>query len=77
MCSQVDWVIAVAVANGADPQVVAAAFTGALDNYIRSSEFPSDLLKESSLFTGATITNIVTPTTTVSAPSGVRKRDHG
>lgn len=72
-----NWVIAVAVANGADPQVVAAAFTGALDDYIGSSEFPSDLLKESSLFTGVAITNIVTPTTIVSAPSGVGTKDHG
>lgn len=73
---QVDWVIVVAVANGGDPQVLAAPFTVALENYIRSSDFPSDLQQESSLFNGTTIFDIVAPTTVVSAPSGVRTRDH-
>lgn len=70
--------INVAVANGADPQVLATAFTGALDSYIRSSEFPSDLARsgESSLFNGTTIGIIVAPNTTVSAPSGVRPKHH-
>jgi hypothetical protein len=71
-------VINVAVANGADPQVLATAFSGALDSYIRSSEFPSDLARsgESSLFNGTTIGIIVAPNTTVSAPSGVRPKHH-